>query len=122
MHADGCEGFFVPKKRRRVAWTKPELLWVRQYVEEEANTRGQVSNRWVRCTRAGKGILLPHRTAMSVKDAFRCLQKGSYVESFDIHPIVGFTRTTVVTRRKEGRKEGGDVFAAKDEHLSEKET
>ena len=55
---------------------------------------------------------------MSVKDAFRCLQKGSYVESFDIHPIV----TTVVTRRKEGRKEGGDVFAAKDEHLSEKET
>ena len=76
------------KKRRRMRWTKEELLWVKGYFKNECTSSSpHVSNKWVKITKAGKGVLHPHRTPMNVKDAYRSMQQGAYVRSFGIEPI-----------------------------------
>ena len=76
------------KKRKRVPWSRTELLWLRTYLlANRAATRStQRSRQWVKCKAKGAHILLPMRTAVNIKDAARTLQQGGY-KRLGINPL-----------------------------------
>jgi len=63
----------------RIAFSKNEVIFISKYGREKIHD-------WSRALREGhiKGILHPKRSAVSLKDCWRCVQKGTYIKKYGI--------------------------------------
>lgn len=64
------------------------MRWLREYISQAAAGFSEGFKKWVDLHRAGAGILLSCRQPSHCKDAFRSLQKGSYVVPFGVYPLL----------------------------------